>query len=477
MDAVIGFIAPIFWGLVVLSVLVFVHEGGHFLAARACGVRVLEFFLGMPCRIQLSRTSKRIGTKFGITPLLLGGYAEICGMDPTKVPCAPRVLTSIHRHGVSTVDEIASELELSVQEVQDACITLYNWGSIVPRESGYESRPDGFPAAFASVPRDAAGNTVYDGKAFDRAHATAEGDPWEPPMGEIAFYNLERSHTYLGVGFWRRAFMLIAGIAVNIVCGFLLVVSVYSVVGVETVRDVNVIGSIEPDMPAEAAGLNPGDRILKVNDAQTNTWVEVVEAIDGSPEGKPLSLSVWRPSDASDTYDHLANDNNAGSDSWLKEHGSFHAIEVSLTKDGMLGINASVQTARLNPIDSCRIAADNIAATAVNIARLLNPSHTMEILDNSTSVVGISVMSAQAAAAGPATFLNFAAMISFSLGFMNLLPIPPLDGGKLVIEVIQAVTKREVPLKVQSAVSIAGIVLFGLLFIYMLRADILRFFL
>ena len=71
--------------------------------------------------------------------------------------------------------------------------------------------------------------------------------------------------------------------------------------------------------------------------------------------------------------------------------------------------------------------------------RLLQPQHTMEILDQSSSIVGISVMSSQAAAAGPATFLTFAALISFSLGFMNLLPIPPLDGGKLIIEIIQKV--------------------------------------
>ena len=85
--------------------------------------------------------------------------------------------------------------------------------------------------------------------------------------------------------------------------------------------------------------------------------------------------------------------------------------------------------------------------------RLLQPQHTMEILDQSSSIVGISVMSSQAAAAGPATFLTFAALISFSLGFMNLLPIPPLDGGKLVIEIIQKVAGRELPLKVQTIVS------------------------
>ena len=83
-------------------------------------------------------------------------------------------------------------------------------------------------------------------------------------------------------------------------------------------------------------------------------------------------------------------------------------------------------------------------------------------------------MSAQAAAAGPAAYLSFAGLISLSLGFMNLLPIPPLDGGKLVIEAVQAVARRPVPVKIQNLVSYLGIALFGLMFFYMLRADILR---
>ena len=61
------------------------------------------------------------------------------------------------------------------------------------------------------------------------------------------------------------------------------------------------------------------------------------------------------------------------------------------------------------------------------------------------------------------------------LGVMNLLPIPPLDGGKLVIEIIQKIAGRELPLKVQTVVSYVGIALFALLFVYMLRSDILRF--
>lgn len=175
-------------------------------------------------------------------------------------------------------------------------------------------------------------------------------------------------------------------------------------------------------------------------------------------------------------FDHLPIDDSFDSGSWAHENGTFLTVGVSFDDDGLLGISAPTQVVRLNPLQSCQIAIDNIVATAQSVGSLLNPRHTMEVLDNSTSVVGISVMSAQAAAEGPATFLNLAALISFSLGFMNLLPIPPLDGGKLVIEAIQAVTRRKVPIKVQTAISMVGIGLFGLLFIYMLGSDIVRFF-
>ena len=295
-------------------------------------------------------------------------------------------------------------------------------------------------------------------------------------MTDAEFFELERSHTYIGKGFWKRAFMLVAGIAVNILTGFLLVIAVYSALGVSTPMDLNVLGDIVVDSPAQQSGLQKGDRVIAVNGEQVTSWIEMTDALNATGKNDPVELELWRPNDQRDAFEHLPFDANSGTDAWARENGSFMSVEVSFDPDGMLGINAPVQVIRLNPLQSCQIAIDSIVTTAQSVASLLNPRHTMEVLDNSTSVVGISVMSAQAAAAGPATFLNLAALISFSLGFMNLLPIPPLDGGKLLIEAIQAVTRRKVPAKVQTVISMIGIGLFGLLFVYMLGSDILRFF-
>lgn len=450
MEAISEIIAPIFWGVLLLSVLVFVHEGGHFLAARACGVRVTELFLGMPCRFNVHFSSKRIGTKFGVTPLLIGGYAAICGMDPQTVPCAPAVLAAVHRHGTVSVSDLARELELDPDDVLDACAFLLGWGSIAPvYEDESKQSSKYYPMTYASMPRDAAGNTVYDGKAFDRTHATKQGDAWVPPMGDDEFYRCERSHTYLGKGFWKRALMLVAGIIVNILSGFILMVGVYSIVGIQSVDNVNTIGAVEAGSPAASAGLKAGDAILMVDGESTATWEEVYNALQESGEDGAVDLTV--------------------------EHdGSQRQMTIELSDQGTLGISASVRTVRLNPLDSMRVGAMYIVQTAQGIIRMLTPQHTVEMLNNSASIVGISVLSAQAAQAGAGTFLSFAALISFSLGFMNLLPIPPLDGGKLLIEIVQAVSRRQVPIKVQAAFSWLGIILFGLLFVYMLRVDILR---
>lgn len=449
MDQIIGFLSALFWGVITFSFLVFIHEGGHFLAARACGVRVTEFFLGLPCRVNIHRRSRRIGTKFGVTPILLGGYAAICGMENAEEPCAPRVLAEVHRRGAAEVADIAHDLGLEVDEVQGACAQLASWGSVAPRYLEGDG-PEGayYPSAYAAMPRDGRGNTVFDGRMFDRAHATREGDPWEPTMGERAFFEQERSRTYLGLGFFRRSAILLAGIFVNVVCGIVLLMSVYSIIGFDIPVDRNVIGAVESSSPAQEAGLQAGDVIYAVDGVAVDSWTELTELVREA-DGDAIVLDYAR-GDRTGT------------------------VTIEPADDGTIGITVPYERYRLGLIDSFTVSIEYVYQTVAGIAQLFTPSRTMEVLDNSASVVGISVMSAQAAASGPSTYLAFAALISLSLGFMNLLPIPPLDGGKFLIEVIQAIFRRDVPPRVQTAVSLAGIALFGFIFIYVLRGDILR---
>ena len=99
----------------------------------------------------------------------------------------------------------------------------------------------------------------------------------------------------------------------------------------------------------------------------------------------------------------------------------------------------------------------------------------MEVLDQSSSVVGIAVMTSEAASAGAYELAMVAAAVSMSLGFMNLLPIPPFDGGKILIELIQLVIRRPLSARVQNGLSYVGLAFIVFVFFVVLKNDLVRF--
>lgn len=340
----------IIYATVVLGVLVFVHEGGHYLASKAFGVRVTEFMLGLPGP-SIGFTWK--GTRFGVTALPLGGYARICGMGSGKQsPYLEKILTLVYEKGTVNMEDISRALEISDDDAYQALEELTEWGSIM-------------------------GPTKKDSFNTYRAPAAGEyklGDP-RPVENSAEFFESEYKQQYRSLPFWKRSVILLAGIAVNLLFAVVLFVLIYSVIGLDMVN--------------------------------TETG------------------EVFRY-----TTDPL------------------HAIEFGFTYIGMV-----IQA----------------------VIGLFNPVTAAETVSQSTSIMGIAVMSKDYADAGFAYFLAFMAMISVSLGIMNLLPIPPLDGGRFVVELFQKITKKIVPAKVMYYLSAAGLVLFVGFFVVMLNQDVQRF--
>ena len=86
--------------------------------------------------------------------------------------------------------DIARDLAVSEDDALEACVLQMGWGSIAPvydETNGEGPTSKYYPTTYAAMPRDAVGNTLYDGRLFDRSHATLEGDAWMPPMGEKTF--------------------------------------------------------------------------------------------------------------------------------------------------------------------------------------------------------------------------------------------------------------------------------------------------
>lgn len=337
-------------GTLVLSFLVFIHEGGHFLAARAFGVRVTEFMIGLPGP---SIGFRAKGTRFGVTAIPLGGYAQVCGMvPPSNSPHLKRVLGYVYQKGVVVLEDVAYALCLDENEAYALLEELADWGSITRPK-----RSDRINIYRTPV-------TPY----------SPEGTP--RPVAKIdEFFASEQSQQYVMLPFWKRCVILLAGPLMNLLWVFVAFIVVYSVLGV---------------------------------DLQNTQTGEVMH----------YTLAPW------------------------------DAIAAGFNYLGMV---------------------------VVAIAGLFNPATAAETVSNSTSIVGIVVMSKGYFEAGFVNFLFFSAVISASLGLMNLLPIPPLDGGRFVVEVFQKISRRVVSIRALNIMSTAGIVLFTGFFLIMLNQDIQRF--
>lgn len=469
MSTIISVVSAIFWGAVLLSVLVFVHEGGHYLAARAFGMRVTEFFLGMPCRFKLSHISKSYGTEIGVTPVLLGGYTRICGMEGMPSDKCAEVLAYIAKHGKATPAEIARSLSMSEDEAIKDIDVLIDWGSIMSATYTYaELHPDDTGASqerkeqeinvAVTVERDSQLRCILDkGHDFDGPGYTQAGEP-HGLAGKTPqeFFESERKTTYLGKGFVARAVALLAGPLVNVLLGLITIALVLSITGIQTVVNTNKMAEITPDSIAADGGMQPGDYIISVAGTKVSTWTEFCEALDSAKQTKEDFKVLFSQT----------------------EGGPTQTIDVDyerLESDGYFGVVATTETFHPSIIDSLGVSWGYVTMTASYVVKLFEPAHTAEVVSQSSSVVGISVVASQAAASSAADFIYLLAAVSLSLGFMNLIPIPPLDGGKLLIEIIQVIRRKPLSEKVQVIMSYFGLVLFMLLFVFVLRNDIFTY--
>lgn len=336
---------------VVLSVLVFIHEGGHYLTSRLFGVRVTEFMIGLP--------GPRVGftwhgTKFGVTAVPLGGYARVCGMEPgEESPYLEQTMAFAYEKGTVYLEDVAAHLGISDDDAYHALDELSEWGTLVP-------------------PRRKDKHNIYRTPAIKGVRA--EGEP-SPVADSRTFYESERRQQYRSLPFWKRSVILLAGPVVNLLFAVVAFVLIFSVIGMD------------------------------VQNTQT---------------GEVFHMTI----------------------------GPVEAVEAGFSY---------------------------IGAVVVSVAQLFNPATAAQVVDSSVSVVGMAVISKSYLDMGLIYLLYFTAMISVSLGVMNLLPIPPLDGGRFVVEIFQRIRRKEVSLKALNYLSMAGMALFICFFFVMVNQDVQRF--
>jgi regulator of sigma E protease len=420
----------------VLGVLIFVHELGHFVMARRIGVRVLTFSLGFGPKIL---SIKRGDTDYCISAIPLGGYVKMAGENPEEERTgASDEFLSKSKWQRFQVLVMGPVMNLALAWVVMALV-LYQ-GAPVP---SFETQPV-VVGAFEddSVAREAGiqpgdkilavnGNEVKDWNSFHMAIATLANRE-VTLLIERDGQRIEKQLTPVPKSKYEIG-----------------TIGVLPILNPE-VRRVN------PGEAADQAGLRPGDVVLAVDGERNVGYERLVEIIRAHPD-KPLVFEVKRASGAIEQVS--VTPRVVGE--YARVGAEFWTYEVHEQDPGI--------------IEAFRLSAVQNWEWTKLIMTTLKGLFTRETpMNQLMGPIGIAEMSGNAAESGWLSLFTLMAMISLNLGLLNLMPIPVLDGGHILILALEGVSRRDFSMKVKEKMLMVGFVILLTLMVTVIYNDLTR---
>ena len=447
--------------LVTLGVLVTVHEYGHFQMARWCGVKVLRFSVGFGKPL-FSRKFGKDQTEFVLAALPLGGYVKMLdereledGKDPASIKPEdlPRAFNRqpVWKRMAIVIAGPASNLILA--------IFLY-WLLFISGVMGM--RPilgeieQNSPAAHASMKSGSSITSVggipvatWQDVRWEVLQQTIKASSVEvetlSDKHEVHLHQLELSR--IGKDDFETDFLAKLGL---------------------TPYQPEVpakIGEIIASGAAAKAGLKAGDSILAVNGSQVATWEELVSTVRKNP-GKQLELKIQRGGATSNIV--ITPDSTVESGKTIGRIGAAYHMEKS-------ELDRILVEVKYSPLLAVEKAARKTWDTSIFSLKMLGSMITGQVSWRGMSgPVTIASYAGQTAHIGWKAFIGFLALVSISLGVLNLLPIPVLDGGHLLYYVVEILKGSPVSDRVMEIGQRVGMALLGLLMTCALYNDFNR---
>ena len=281
------------------------------------------------------------------------------------------------------------------------------------------------------------GETLYSVRAFPLGGFCAMEGEDEDSQDERAFNRKS---------VWKKAIIIVAGAAMNLIIAIILMIAVNYMNGVPT----TTISQVEENSPAYTAGIQKGDKILSINDKKINSWDDV-QAVKNAVNTRELNIKVQRK------------DTELNIKTTLKENDRNKIIGiVPVSEKNIVKAIANGPSATWNMAKSMYSGLYSLITGKVSAKELSGP-------------VGIVYLINKGISRGFATVLYLTSLISLNLAIINMLPLPALDGGRLLMVIIRRLTGKAISSKVEGVIHAVGLGLLLLWTIYVTWNDIVRF--
>lgn len=440
--------------IVTLGILVTVHEYGHFWVARRCGVKVLKFSVGFGK--PLYRWFDRSGTEYAIAWIPLGGYVSMLDEREGQVtedekPFAFNRQSVWKRIAIVAAGPLANFILAVVTYwllfVSGTSVLAPVVGTVQPGSLAYEARiePQSELVSIDGVP-------VRSWQDAGIQLLSRVGDTGEIRILTQQWQGYQQSEHRLPVERW------LAGEKEP---------NPLTALGITPFSPhlEPVIGRVLPDGAAAQSGLQVDDRILSANGVPVDDWMHWVELVQAAPDQR-LELEVARGEQTQSVSitpraRQLDNDRVVG---YIGAAPKPSEWPEGMVREVQYGVIASVSQAVGKTADMILLTLDSIRKMVIGLISV----------DNLSGPITIAQVASDSAKGGFESFLTFLAYISISLGVLNLLPIPVLDGGHLLFYLIEAVTGRPVPEKAQQFGLRLGMMLLAGLMMIAFYNDLMR---